>query len=311
MRNPSPRRGRELAPADAAERARRYSRVRARMAEQELDVLLAFAPGWRRENVRYLTDAPIAASAALALLPAVGEPSAFSARRADLPVIAEAGWVRDVHPLELTGTDAPTEAETKADGPAEAGALTDRLRSARPKRAGVAHFELLPLVLAQAVRQAVPEAEIVSATALMDDARLVKSDWEIARMRRSAEVCAAGWRAFVDVLEPGLPEYRIVAEVESELKRLGAEDNFMLIASGGDEVRGMTPPGPRLLERGDMVRTELTPQLNGYWLQICRSAVVGAPSEGAERRLPRTRLRGVLHPSVHQGARPWPRAAPG
>src|SRR4051794_27826880 len=92
-------------PAAAAEveRARRYDRVRARMAEEELDILLAFAPGWRRENVRYLTDAPVAASAAMVLLPAAGEPSAFSTRRADLPVISGAGWVRDVHPLAPAG----------------------------------------------------------------------------------------------------------------------------------------------------------------------------------------------------------------
>ena len=38
-----------------------------------------------------------------------------------------------------------------------------------------------------------------------------------------------------------------------------------------------------LLEEGDMVRTELTPQMNGYWLQICRSAVVGRASD-AQRR---------------------------
>jgi Xaa-Pro aminopeptidase len=31
---------------------------------------------------------------------------------------------------------------------------------------------------------------------------------------------------------------------------------------------------------GDMVRTELTPQVDGYWTQICRSAVLGPPSDG-------------------------------
>jgi Xaa-Pro aminopeptidase len=130
-----------------------------------------------------------------------------------------------------------------------------------------------------AIRSA-SDAEIVGATPLLDTARLVKSDWELARMRRSAAVCAAGWEAFVEVLEPGLPEYRIVAEVEARIKHLGAEDNFMLIASGRDEVRGMTPPGDRRLEIGDMVRTELTPKMDGYWLQICRSAVVGRADEG-------------------------------
>jgi Xaa-Pro dipeptidase len=57
----------------------------------------------------------------------------------------------------------------------------------------------------------------------------------------------------------------------------------MLIASGKDEVRGMTPPSDRLLAEGDMVRTELTPQMNGYWLQICRSAVVGRASDGQKK----------------------------
>lgn len=252
---------------DQQERSRRYQRVRAAMAEQSLDALVAFAPGWRRENVRYLSDTPVDGSVSLVLLPADGEPSAFSTRKADLAGISGRGWVSDVQWLDFPA----------------AAAFTDRLRQLRPTRVGIAHWELLPVALADALRAALPNAELVSATSLLDDVRLVKSDWELAQMRRSATVCAAGWQKFVDVLEPGLPEYRIVAEVESELKRLGAENNFMLIASGGDEVRGMTPPGRRRLQAGDMVRTELTPQMNGYWLQICRSAVVGKASDGQKR----------------------------
>jgi Xaa-Pro aminopeptidase len=252
--------------ADSAELELRYSRVRAAMAEQGIDVLLAYGPGWRRENIRYLSDARVGGSAALVLLPAVGDPVAFSTRPADLGVIAARGWVTDVARLDLGGA-----------------ALAERLRDLAPARVGIALRELLPQALSEAVAAAVPAADVVSATALLDDARMVKSDWELAQMRRAAAVCAAGWQRFVDVLEPGLPEYRIVAEVEAELKRLGAEDNFMLIASGGDEVTGMTAPTPRLLEEGDMVRTELTPQMNGYWLQICRSAVVGRASD-AQRR---------------------------
>jgi Xaa-Pro aminopeptidase len=102
-------------------------------------------------------------------------------------------------------------------------------------------------------------------------------------MRQVDAAVGAGWQAFVDVLEPGLPEYAIVAAVEEAIKAHGAEDNFMLIASGKDEVRGMTAPSPRVLEAGDMVRTELTPQLDGYWLQICRSATVGQASDAQKR----------------------------
>ncbi|QDL72090.1 M24 family metallopeptidase [Streptomyces malaysiensis] len=253
--------------ADSAERTLRHTKVRAAMAENGLDAVLAYGPGWRRENVRYFADARVTGSSSFVLFPASGEVAAFSTRRSDLPELRRGGWVDSADTLDVWDP-AP---------------LTDRLRDLRPRRIGIAHYELLPAMLANALRTALPGTEIVSATSLLDGVRMVKSDWELARMRRSAAVCAAGWDAFVDVLEPGLPEYRIVAEVEARIKELGAEDNFMLIASGKDEVRGMTAPTPRVLQAGDMVRTELTPQMDGYWLQICRSAVVGKPSEGQYR----------------------------
>jgi Xaa-Pro aminopeptidase len=253
--------------ASRAENALRLGRVRAAMKTEGLDALVAFGPAWRRENVRYFTDAPVAGAASFALVPAAGDVTAFSTRAADRHGIRARGWVSDAQVLD-------------AHDPA---ALTDRLRDQRPARVGIAHYELLPQLLAREIRAALPGAEIVSATKLMDDIRLVKSDWEIDRMRLVDGAVAAGWKAFVDVLEPGLPEYGIVAAVEEAIKALGAEDNFMLIASGGDEVRGMTAPSPRVLAAGDMVRTELTPQLGGYWLQICRSATVGAASD-AQRR---------------------------
>lgn len=253
--------------ADSAERTLRHTKVRAAMAENGLDAVLAYGPGWRRENVRYFADARVTGSSSFVLFPASGEVAAFSTRRSDLPELRRRGWVDSADTLDVWDP-AP---------------LTDRLRELRPRRIGIAHYELLPAMLANALRTALPGTEIVSATSLLDGVRMVKSDWELARMRRSAAVCAAGWDAFVDVLEPGLPEYRIVAEVEARIKELGAEDNFMLIASGKDEVRGMTAPTPRVLQAGDMVRTELTPQMDGYWLQICRSAVVGKPSEGQYR----------------------------
>ena len=264
----------DAAAADRAELSLRHTKVRAAMAAHGIDALLAFAPAWRRENVRYFTDAAVTGTASFVLFPADGKPSALSTRAADLHAIAGRGWVTDVHRLNAL--------EPTALAGVLAGLLADS-RRAGARRIGVAHYELLPAVLMDAVRGVAGHAAVVSATALMDEVRLAKSDWEIARMLRAAEVCAAGWTAFVDALEPGLPEYGVVAAVETEIKRLGAEDNFMLIASGGDEVRGMTAPSPRSLEAGDMVRTELTPQLNGYWLQICRSAVVGRASD-AQRR---------------------------
>ncbi|SEP37977.1 M24 family metallopeptidase [Amycolatopsis saalfeldensis] len=259
--------GAGLSPEDQAELRLRHRKIRDAMAEQGLDVVLAYGPAWRRENIRYFTDVTPAGSAALVVFPAEGDAVAFSTRPSDLAAFTAQGWVGEARRLDPAN-------------PAELGVV---LKELAPRRLGIAHHELVPLVLMETIRAAASDAEVGSATKLLDTARLVKSEWELARMRRSAVVCAAGWEAFVDVLKPGLPEYRIVAEVEARLKNLGAEDNFMLIASGRDEVRGMTPPGDRRLEAGDLVRTELTPKMDGYWLQICRSAVVGKADDGQRK----------------------------
>ena len=247
----------------------RLSRVREAMKKADLDGILAFAPGWRRENVRYLTGALFRGAFAFAYLPADGPVTAFLGSRADEQAVRQAGWVEDVRTVDLP--------DTREVAAVIAGHLPDG------GRVGVTQAELMPRAVLGPLRAALARAELVPATRLMDLVRLVKSDWELAQMRRAGVVCSAGWAAFVAALRPGVREYEVVAEVEAQIKSMGAQDNFMLFASGGDEVRGMTPPGNRQLQVGDMVRTELTPSLDGYYAQICRSAVLGRPSEGQLR----------------------------
>lgn len=41
----------------------------------------------------------------------------------------------------------------------------------------------------------------------------------------------------------------------------------------------MAPPGGKVLKEGDLVTTELSPCVDGYYAQICRTLVVGQASE--------------------------------
>jgi Xaa-Pro dipeptidase len=248
----------------------RLARVRDAMKKADLDGLLAFAPGWRRENVRYLTGALFRGAFAFAYLPADGPVTAFLGNPADAQAVRQAGWVDDVRTVDL-----PDSGEI-ASMVAAAGGGGGQI--------GVTQLELMPRAIFEPLSAGLPGGtRLVNATRMMDLVRLAKSDWELEQMRRAGVVCSAGWAAFVKALRPGVREYEVVAEVEAQIKSMGAQDNFMLFASGGDEVLGMTPPGNRQLQVGDMVRTELTPSLDGYYAQICRSAVLGRPSEGQLR----------------------------
>lgn len=252
--------------ADLAERDLRISNLRAALAEIGADALVAYGPAWRRENVRYLVNAQVRGDVSLVVMDAGGALTAFSSRAADATRIREAGWANGTFALD-----------------ASLGALVEVLNGLGAAKIAVAHLELMPAGLLRAIRRAIGSTELISGTALLEQVRLKKSAWEIQRHREAAKICDLGWERFVEVLEPGLPEYHITAEVEACLRAAGAEDNFMLMASGGGEVRGMVPPGNRRLAEHDLVRTELTPQLDGYWTQICRSATVGTPTDGQRK----------------------------
>jgi len=118
----------------------------------------------------------------------------------------------------------------------------------------------------------------VSATADVEELRRIKTAEEIGYIKRACDLADRGYQRFVEVAEPCMREFELVAEVEAFLKENGAEDNFMLIASGGTEVVGMKPPTDRKFQNGDSITTELTPQVNGYYAQICRTLVLGEPS---------------------------------
>jgi len=145
----------------------------------------------------------------------------------------------------------------------------------------IAGMEFLEARHLDAVQQGAG-SEPVSATVDVEELRRVKTPEEMACMRKAAELADRGYQRFAEVIEPGMAEYELVAEVEAFLKSNGAEDNFMLIASGGTEVTGMKPPTDRRFQMGDQVTTELTPQVGGYWAQICRTLIIGEPS--AEQR---------------------------
>src|SRR5262249_14160419 len=106
---------------------------------------------------------------------------------------------------------------------------------------------------------------------------------EIAALRRAAQMADDAYAVFRDAVKPGRRQYEVVADIEAYLRRRGCPDNFMIIGSGGKDVFGMTPPSERRIASGDLVTTELTPAVTGYFAQICRTLVVGKATD-AQRR---------------------------
>jgi Xaa-Pro aminopeptidase len=211
------------------------------MAEHGWDLLLLYGHTWRKDYFRCLVNFNFQGPHAVAVVDRSGE----------VTVIVSDPW--DAEALPRT-TFAPNFTAAIPNGTSVA----------------IAGLEIMPAAF-------VPR-HAVSATWHIEELRRVKTPDELIRIRQAAELSDRGYQHFAQAAEVGMTEYELVAEVEAFLKSNGAEDNFMLIASGGTEVVGMKPPTERKLQPGDSVTTELTPQIDGYWAQICRTLVIGEPS---------------------------------
>ncbi len=227
------------------------------MAERGWDLLLFYGDGWRKDLFRCLVNVNFSGPQAVAVLSRSGE----------VRTIVTDPW--DVEPVAAAVGSEPLLSMRLADG----------LRTLLAKDGrGVVAINGLEQMEARFARVVEETTSIVSATLDVEEIRRVKTAEEIEWIRRAAQLADQGYEHFVKVCEPGMTEFELVAEVESFVKANGAEDNFMLVASGGTEVTGMKPPTARRFQPGDSVTTELTPQVNGYYAQICRTLVIGAPS---------------------------------
>jgi Xaa-Pro dipeptidase len=227
------------------------------MKERGWDLLLLYGDAWRKEHFRTLVNENFSGPNALVTLHASGEMHALVSHPWDLDLVAPS--------VNGKTTCAPS--------------FAAGLRTLVPGKAktAIAGKEQMEARFVHAVREAAG-SEPVSATLELEELRRIKSSDEIECLKRACDLADRGYQRFAAVVEVGMAEYELVAEVESFLKTNGAEDNFMLIASGGVEVTGMKPPTERRFQAGDQVTTELTPQIGGYYAQICRTLVVGEPS---------------------------------
>lgn len=232
----------------------RRKRLTEAMTDAGLDALLLYGNAWQGDYLRYATDFGILEGQALALVRNDGHVTLYL----DSPLEADRAAL-DCPGIEIV---------LAPDLIGEVEQALDRLRN---QRIGAAPQRLLPRrIAARAGDRAIGDE-----TALIDRLLMHKLTGEIDAIRRAARLADDGYQVFMQAARPGRADYELIAEAEAFFRANGAADNFQIIGVGGVEVRGMAPPSGKKLKRGDMVTTELTPCVDGYYAQICRTLVIG------------------------------------
>jgi len=225
------------------------------MADGGLDALVLYGNAWQNDYLRYAADFGMLEGQALAIARRDGAVALYL----DSPLEA------DRAALECSGVEV-------VHAPDLVGAVDDALNPLRDRRIGGAPYGSLPRRIAARAKGLSDE------TPLLDRLLMTKLDSEIDAVRHAARLADEGYAVFRQSARRGRADYELIAEVEAFYRAHGVDDNFQIIGVGGRDVRGMAPPSGKRLKPGDLVTTELTPCVDGYYCQICRTLVVGEPN---------------------------------
>jgi Xaa-Pro dipeptidase len=258
-------------PFSRAEYDERLRRTREAMRQAGLDALLVF----HQEHMFYLAGYDQIGYWVYQVLvvPAAAAPMTAIVRKVDELLVRQGGIVDDVRVWLDDAARDP--AEQTADVLRERELLDGRrLGIERKSHTLLPHYYDL-------LRDALREAELVDASDLVTDLRLVKSRAEVAYMRRAGEVMDAGVRAALDLLRPGVRECDVHAAVAHAMYAAGGEPpavappmgagpRTLTQTHGAATTRTIAAGDPFLLEVGGCVRR--------YHAVCMRTASLGPPS---------------------------------
>ena len=143
---------------------------------------------------------------------------------------------------------------------------------------GIVTMRVMPAYAYVAMQRELPGANLVSAGDILLEARMLKSEEEMAFIRKSAVAADRGLEAIVATARPGITEAELVAACDAAMIEAGSErGNFILLGSGDWSTYEGTISGGtrRKLRKGDVILTEITGNCQGYYTQLCCPIVLG------------------------------------
>jgi Xaa-Pro aminopeptidase len=255
----------------------KLDRVRSLMAERELDALVVRAP----DNVLYLTNFWGMKGYDACVFPHDADPVLVCLEASEEDA-ARTAWTRDVRLFK--GYD-------EADPRPPTARVLDLAREAAR---GYARIGLELSLGTQASDRMVGEpttytadwfagfGEAVDATPLLVEARALKTEQEVERMRLANDIAAAAMEHCKLVIEPGMSEAQIAAEWEGFVHGEGTgwkgkvelALGFSLVWSGPG-IRTFTATTDRPVVEGEPTLFEIWVCADGYWCDHTKNLVPG------------------------------------
>lgn len=179
-----------------------------------------------------------------------------------------------------------------------------------PQRSIAAEFDVLPVQQFQRMQGLLPNTEWKDGSAWIRETRMVKSAYELTRIREAARATDAALEAAVARLQPGMSELELMAGIEYDL-RLQGHSGVMRMRGYNQEVitgmvgageaaakpsyfdgpaggLGLTPAIPqsasrRAIRRDEPILIDIGCCIDGYVIDQTRTVVIGSLPDDLQR----------------------------
>lgn len=125
------------------------------------------------------------------------------------------------------------------------------------------------------------KCDLVPVTGLVEKLREVKSEEEIATIRKAVQIAEKAYDYILGYVKPGVTEIQVANELDFYMRKEGASGvSFDTIVASG--VRSAMPHGvasEKVIEEGDMVTIDFGCYYQGYVSDMTRTFAVGDPGE--------------------------------
>ena len=254
-----------------AEFSHRYAAVRTIMQDAELTALVVYGSIGSQE-ILYFSDFEVTREAML-VFPAEGDPSFFIQMYNHVPNARRVASINDVR------WGGPDTAATVAANIQERGLAEQRI--------GI--VGMIPVQRYETLKKVLPHATLVDFTRQIQQLRLVKSDEELAFLRKGAELSDRAIEALEQQVRPGITEHQLAAIVEGSYLGLGGKNSIHYMATTPMDQPEICVPAQHLsartIEKGDILITEISAQYHGYPGQILRPFAIGTPPTAAYQHM--------------------------
>lgn len=253
----------------------RWAAAQAKMAEMDLDVLIAHGDEADPSNVRYLSDYwPLFETGGVALgrkgdpILLIGpETLTFAEDRGKCKNIMQLLEYRESAEPEYPGVVLDTFQKVFA---AAAGGK-------EVKRIGIAGLPVMPVTVYESLKKAAGKAKIVKADDILVDLRTVKSANEIKCMREAFRISEVATEYVLNNMKPGMTEQQIVGLAQAAMYENGAEyeGHPTYVLSGTASTHAIGRPSPKVVKKGEMIQLNIGALVNGYSSSVGRPVCFG------------------------------------